>query len=70
VTGWEALTDAELRVVELAAEGLANREIGARLFVSHRTVGAHLAHIFDKLQIRSRVELAREAAARKPVQTG
>ena len=69
-TGWEALTDAELRVVELAAEGLTNREIGARLFVSHRTVGAHLAHIFDKLQIRSRVELAREAAARKPVQTG
>ena len=65
-TGWEALTDAELRVVELAAEGLTNREIGARLFVSHRTVGAHLAHIFDKLQIRSRVELAREATARKP----
>ena len=67
VTGWESLTEAELRVVELAAEGLTNREIGERLFVSHRTVSTHLGHIFDKLQIRSRVELAREAAARRPV---
>ena len=63
-TGWDALTEAEVRVVELAAEGLTNKEIGERLFVSHRTAGTHLAHAFDKLQVRSRVELARLAAAR------
>lgn len=65
VSGWGSLTDAEQRVVELAAEGLTNREIGERLYISHRTVSTHLAHVFDKLQVRSRVELAREAAARK-----
>ena len=64
VTGWEALTDAERKVVELAAEGLTNREIGARLFISHRTAGTHLARSFDKLQVRSRVELARLVASR------
>jgi len=64
VSGWGSLTTAERRVVELAAEGLTNREIGGELFVSHRTVANHLAHVFDKLGIRSRVELAREAARR------
>lgn len=65
-TGWDSLTAAELRVARLAATGLTNREIGSQLFVSHRTVGAHLAHIFDKLAIRSRVELAREVALQGP----
>jgi DNA-binding CsgD family transcriptional regulator len=64
VSGWGSLTTAERRVVGLAAEGLTNREIGGELFVSHRTVANHLAHVFDKLGIRSRVELAREAARR------
>jgi DNA-binding CsgD family transcriptional regulator len=64
VSGWEALTPAELEVVRLAADGLTNRQIGSRLFVSHRTVATHLSHVFDKLSVRSRVALAREAAQR------
>lgn len=62
--GWEALTAAEREVVALAAEGLTNRQIGERLFVGHRTVATHLTHAFDKLGVRSRVALAREAARR------
>lgn len=62
--GWDALTAAERDVVTLAAEGLTNRQIGERLFVSHRTVATHLSHVFEKLGVRSRVELAREAARR------
>jgi len=58
-SGWDALTPAELNVVHLAVDGLTNREIGAKLFVSHRTVATHLSHAFDKLGLRSRVELAR-----------
>ena len=52
------LTAQELQISRLAAEGLSNREIGDRLFMSHRTVGAHLRHIFTKLDITSRVQLA------------
>jgi DNA-binding CsgD family transcriptional regulator/tetratricopeptide (TPR) repeat protein len=59
--GWDALTESEDRVADLASRGLTNPEIGTRLFVSHRTVGTHLAHIYGKLQISSRVELARLA---------
>lgn len=64
VSGWEALTDTELRVVELAAEGRTNSQIAKRLFISHHTVATHLAHIFGKLGINSRVELAAHAARR------
>jgi DNA-binding CsgD family transcriptional regulator len=60
-TGWAALTDTELRVAKLAAEGLTNSQIAQRLFVSHHTVATHLAHIFDKLGINSKVELAAHA---------
>jgi DNA-binding CsgD family transcriptional regulator len=63
-TGWESLTGAELEVARLAAEGLTNREIGVRLFVSRRTVGTHLSHIFTKLGLSSRVELATEVTRR------
>lgn len=62
--GWESLTGAELRVVGLAAEGLTNREIAARLFVSRRTVATHLEHVFQKLGFSTRVRLAVEAALR------
>ncbi|MGH3815268.1 MAG: helix-turn-helix transcriptional regulator [Pseudonocardiaceae bacterium] len=58
-TGWESLTDSELGVARLAAEGLTNRQIGDRLFISRRTVGTHLAHIFQKLGINTRTQLAR-----------
>jgi DNA-binding CsgD family transcriptional regulator len=59
VTGWASLTPAERRVGELAASGLTNREIADRLRVSAHTVNTHLDHVFAKLSIRSRVELAR-----------
>jgi DNA-binding NarL/FixJ family response regulator len=52
------LTEQELQIAHMAAEGLSNREIGQRLFVSHRTVGSHLYSIFRKLGIVSRVQLA------------
>jgi DNA-binding CsgD family transcriptional regulator len=52
------LTEAEQNVAGLVVEGLTNREIGARLHVSPYTVDAHLRHIYTKLGISSRVELA------------
>ena len=61
-TGWESLTRAELDVVRLVSEGLGNKEVAARLFVSPRTVQAHLTHIYTKLGLTSRVQLAQEAA--------
>jgi DNA-binding CsgD family transcriptional regulator len=51
------LTPQEREIAHLAASGLTNKEIGARLFLSHRTVGAHLYQIFPKLGIRSRAAL-------------
>lgn len=57
-SGWESLTPAELRVAELAAAGLHNAEIAAKLFVSPGTVKVHLAHVFAKLAVRSRTELS------------
>ena len=61
-TGWESLTPTELDVVRLACEGLGNKEIAARLFVSPRTVQAHLSHVYAKLGVSSRVQLAQEAS--------
>jgi DNA-binding CsgD family transcriptional regulator len=49
----------ELTVARLVAEGLTNREVAERLFVSPHTVNSHLRHAFSKLGISSRVELAR-----------
>jgi DNA-binding CsgD family transcriptional regulator len=60
--GWASLTRAELDVVKLVSEGLGNKEVAARLFVSPRTVQAHLTHVFAKLGLSSRVQLAQEAA--------
>jgi DNA-binding CsgD family transcriptional regulator len=54
---WWALTDAELRVAELVAGGLTNRNIADYLNLSPHTVDAHLKHIYTKLDIHSRVEL-------------
>jgi DNA-binding CsgD family transcriptional regulator len=60
--GWESLTPTEREVAALAADGLTNREIGGRMFVSSRTVGTHLGHVFEKLELSSRVELAAAVA--------
>ena len=61
-SGWASLTRAELDVVNLVSEGLGNKEVAARLFVSPRTVQAHLTHVYTKLGLTSRVQLAQEAA--------
>jgi DNA-binding CsgD family transcriptional regulator len=61
--GWESLTDSEHTLVRLVADGLTNREAAARLYLSHHTVDSHLRHIFRKLGINSRVQLARIAAS-------
>jgi DNA-binding CsgD family transcriptional regulator/tetratricopeptide (TPR) repeat protein len=60
-TGWEGLTESELAVVKLVAEGMTNRQVARQLYVSPHTVNAHLRHAFVKLDISSRVELARLA---------
>ncbi|MFG3206627.1 AAA family ATPase [Streptomyces sp. NPDC048192] len=53
----DKLTPQELQIAKMAATGMTNREIGARLFISHRTVGQHLHSIFPKLGITSRGQL-------------
>jgi DNA-binding CsgD family transcriptional regulator len=58
----EYLTPQELQIALMAAEGLSNREIGQKLYLSHRTVGSHLYRIFPKLHITSRYQL-RDALA-------
>ncbi|MFY1702407.1 helix-turn-helix transcriptional regulator [Micromonospora sp. WMMA1923] len=50
------LTSREREVLAAVAEGLTNKEIGQRLFISERTIGVHVSHIFDKLQVRTRVQ--------------
>jgi DNA-binding CsgD family transcriptional regulator len=58
LTGVDALTPSELRVAEMAAEGMANKEIAQALFVTLRTVEMHLSNAYSKLEIGSRRELA------------
>jgi DNA-binding CsgD family transcriptional regulator len=60
--GWDSLTDTERRVTDLVAQGLSNRQVANRVFLSTHTVAFHLRHIFWKLGITSRVQLARIAA--------
>jgi len=57
-TGWASLTPAEHAVAGLVAEGLSNPQIGERLYISRRTVQTHLAHMFAKLDIATRAQLA------------
>ena len=56
----EGLTSAERRVAVLVAEGRTNREVAAALFITERTVASHLSHVYAKLGVRSRTELARQ----------
>jgi pimeloyl-ACP methyl ester carboxylesterase/DNA-binding CsgD family transcriptional regulator len=65
--GWPALTEGERRVVALAVQGHTNTEIADRLFLSRYTVETHLKHVFAKLGLRSRAELA--AIAPRPPNT-
>jgi len=59
VTGWESLTKTERAASELVAQGLNNRQIAGQMYVSVNTVAFHMRQIFRKLNIGSRVELAR-----------
>ncbi len=61
-SGWAALTDSELAVARLVAQGLSNREVAEHLFLSPHTVSGHLRHVFAKLGVNSRFDLARIAA--------
>jgi DNA-binding CsgD family transcriptional regulator len=63
-TGWAAMTKSELGVAQLVANGLTNRDIADRLFVSPHTVNTHLRQVFAKLQVNSRVDLTRLATQR------
>jgi DNA-binding CsgD family transcriptional regulator len=58
VTGIDSLTSAEHRVAALAAQGLSNREIAQQLYVTRRTVETHLTHVFGKLGVSTRADLA------------
>jgi DNA-binding CsgD family transcriptional regulator len=66
VSGWWSLTDTERGVSELVAMGLTNSEIAARLFLSRFTVDFHLRKIFRKLDVHTRVEVARLAVEHQP----
>jgi predicted ATPase/class 3 adenylate cyclase/DNA-binding CsgD family transcriptional regulator len=63
--GWDSLTPTELRVVELVSDGRSNAEIADKLFVGVATVKTHLVHVYEKLGLRSRTELAAAAARRE-----
>jgi DNA-binding CsgD family transcriptional regulator len=62
----QPLSPQELQIAQMAASGLSNREIADRLFLSHRTVGAHLYRVFPKLGIVSRSELAQALSSTEP----
>jgi DNA-binding CsgD family transcriptional regulator len=63
--GWDSLTDTERRIVELVAQGLSNRQVASQVFLSVHTVAFHLRHVFWKLNVSSRVQLARLAAEQR-----
>lgn len=63
--GWESLSPKEHEVVSLVADGLSNPEIAERLFISRRTVESHLSHVFRKLDLSNRTQLARASLERE-----
>ncbi len=67
--GWESLTPTELRVVGLAAAGLTNPQIAERMFIARGTVKVHLSHVFAKLGVATRAELAAQATKRGLAET-
>ena len=64
-TGWASLTPTELEVVGLTIDGLTNPQIAARLFMSRNTVKTHLSHVYAKLGVANRIELATLATSRR-----
>jgi DNA-binding CsgD family transcriptional regulator len=66
LSGWQSLSKTEQSVAELVAEGLTNREIAMRLFISPHTVNTHLRHAFGKLEVSTRAGLA-SAVGRRSV---
>jgi predicted ATPase/DNA-binding CsgD family transcriptional regulator len=64
LSGWGSLTPTEVQVVKLVSEGLTNPQIAQRMFISRATVKVHLGHVFQKLDVRSRSELAAQSARR------
>ena len=62
--GWDSITPSEQAVIDLVAKGLTNPQISKHLFVSRHTVDTHLKHVYAKLGMSSRVELAAEVARR------
>ena len=62
--GWESLTPTEVEVVRQAAAGLTNPQIAERLFIARTTVKTHLSHIYAKLNVDNRAQLAVQAAGR------
>jgi len=69
-SGWASLTPTELEIVRHAADGLTNPEIGERMFISRGTVKVHLSHIYAKLGLRNRSEVAAEVARRQSADPG
>jgi DNA-binding CsgD family transcriptional regulator/tetratricopeptide (TPR) repeat protein len=68
-TGWDSLTPTEVKVAALVEEGLSNPQIAAKLFTSRRTVATHVSHILKKLDVHSRIDIARESARRAVTST-
>jgi len=69
-TGWASLTPTELQVVQHVAVGQSNPQIASALFISRATVKTHLSHIFPKLGVTCRAELAAEATRHLPSSRG
>lgn len=69
-SGWDSLTETERQLTALVAQGLTNREIAQRQLISRGTVKTHLSHIFAKLGVAGRRELAREAWQRQQQGSG
>jgi DNA-binding CsgD family transcriptional regulator/tetratricopeptide (TPR) repeat protein len=63
-SGWDSLTPTEVKIAAFVEEGLSNPEIAARLLLSRRTVATHVSHILKKLNVQSRIDIARESALR------
>jgi DNA-binding NarL/FixJ family response regulator len=64
--GWDDLSPQEQQIARMAAGGLSNREIGQRLYLSHRTVANHLYRTFPKLGVTSRAQLNRALPDARP----